>query len=262
MRTLLFTIFFCTLAHMSAAHASAREIVVDVPTRPGVTQRFLYTTPDKPIGALILFAGGHGGLQISPDGAIGWGRRNFLVRTRELFVAQGFAVAVIDAPSDLQSAPFLSGKRQRAEHVSDVLSVIGWLRKETKAPVWLIGTSRGTQSVAYLATELEGSDAPDGIVLTASVVRDPRGRPVPQMPLHRIRVPVLVAHHERDGCSVCAFADVSPMMTQFTNSPRKQLLAFDGGITEGDPCEAMAYHGFNGIERDVVAKISTWIQAK
>jgi hypothetical protein len=99
-------------------------------------------------------------------------------------------------------------------------------------------------------------------VLTASVVRDPRGRPVPQMPLHRIRVPVLVAHHERDGCSVCAFVDVSPMMTQFTNSPRKQLFAFDGGSTEGDPCEAMAYHGFNGIERDVIAKIAAWIQTK
>jgi dienelactone hydrolase len=245
-----------------AAQASEREIVVDVPTRPGVTQRFLYTAPSKPLGALVLFAGGHGGLQIASDGALGWGRRNFLVRTRSLFVVQGFAVAVVDAPSDLQSAPFLSGKRQRAEHATDIRSVIAWLRKETKSPVWLVGTSRGTQSVAYLATELDGTDAPDGIVLTATVVRDPRGRPVPQMPLHRIRVPVLVAHHERDGCSACAFADVPPMMKQFTNAPRKHLLAFDGGIAEGDPCEAMAYHGFNGIEHDVIAKIAAWVRAK
>lgn len=28
---------------------------------------------------------------------------------------------------------------------------------------------------------------------------------------------------------------------------------------EGDPCEAFAYHGYNGIERDVVAKIAEWM---
>jgi len=40
------------------------------------------------------------------------------------------------------------------------------------------------------------------------------------------------------------------------------MIAFKGGQTRGDPCEAFAYHGFNGIERDVVAQIAAWITTK
>jgi hypothetical protein len=37
---------------------------VDIPTRPGVTQRFLLIAPEKPKAAVILFAGGDGGLTL------------------------------------------------------------------------------------------------------------------------------------------------------------------------------------------------------
>jgi hypothetical protein len=50
-------------------------------------------------------------------------------------------------------------------------------------------------------------------------------------------------------------------MAKVDKAPRKQLLAFKGGITRGDPCEAFAYHGFNGLEPDVVQQIAAWITA-
>jgi hypothetical protein len=51
-----------------------------------------------------------------------------------------------------------------------------------------------------------------------------------------------------------------PRLTEkLTNAPTQELLTFEGGSDRGDPCEAMAYHGFNGIERDVVKKIADWI---
>jgi len=62
------------------------ERVVDIPTRPGVTQRFLYLAPEHPKTAVILFAGEHGGLKISQEGGIGSLKDNFLVRTRQQFV--------------------------------------------------------------------------------------------------------------------------------------------------------------------------------
>ena len=69
---------------MAAAPAWAQtERVVDIPTRPGVTQRILVLGPEKPKAAVILFAGGHGGLMLTPQGEMGWGKGNFLVRTRE-----------------------------------------------------------------------------------------------------------------------------------------------------------------------------------
>lgn len=101
--------------------------------------------------------------------------------------------------------------------------------------MWLVGTSRGTQSVAYLAATLAGDDAPDGLVLTATVLTDPRGRPVP---------------------------DMLRLMEKLAALPRKQLLTFAGGNNVGDPCEARAYHGFNGLEAEVVARIAEWMLAR
>jgi pimeloyl-ACP methyl ester carboxylesterase len=228
-----------------------------------VTQRVLVVAPEKPRAAVVLFAGGHGGLQIAAGGALGWGRGNFLIRSHHLFAGEGLLVAIVDAPSDRQRNPFLSGFRQTREHVADVKAVIAWLRREAARPVWLVGTSRGTQSAAFIATELsQDRGGPDGIVLTSSVLRDPRGRPVPDMPLERITAPVLVVHHREDGCSLCAFADVPRLMSGLTRVREKELLAVEGGVSRGDPCEAFAHHGFNGLEREVVARIAAWIVAR
>ena len=92
------------LWRVSAGEVSER--VVDIPTRPGVTQRFLYLAPEHPKAAVILFAGGDGGLEISPEGGIGSLKGNFLVRTRQQFVLQGLSVALVDAPSNRQRKAF------------------------------------------------------------------------------------------------------------------------------------------------------------
>lgn len=248
------------LAAASGVRAQSPQ-VVDVPSRPGVTQRILVITPEKPRAAVVLFAGGDGGIQIQPDGVITRGG-NFLVRTRQLFAEQGLSTVVIDAPSDRQSPPFLSGHRQTDEHVTDVKAVIAWLRQQSRIPVWLIGTSRGTQSVGHIATHLPVADGgADGIVLTSTVLSDPRSRAVPEMALERIRIPVLVTHHREDSCRVCRYSDVPRLMDKLTTPPRKELITFEGGISVGDPCEARAYHGYNGIEREVVQRIAAWITA-
>jgi len=243
------------------AAAQIEQRVVDIPSRPGVTQRILLASPPDAKAAVILFAGGEGGLQIASDGSMAWGKGNFLVRTRESFAAKSLRVAVIDAPSDHQRYPFLAGFRQTPEHAADVKAVIAWLREQSKVPVWLIGTSRGTQSAAFVATSLDAAEGPDGVVLTSSVLRDPRSRPVPAMPLDKLRIPVLVVHHELDDCKVCAFRDIGSLMEKLDSVPVKALLTFKGGRSAGDPCEAFAYHGYNGIEDEVVEKIAAWIVA-
>lgn len=242
-----------------AAHGQTAPRVVDLASRAGVTQRMLVLEPAAPKAAVILLAGGHGGLQITPEGALRWGQGNFLVRSRQLFVDQGLTVAVLDAPSDRQTAPYLNGFRQTPEHVQDIQAAMAWLRGQARVPVWLVGTSRGTQSAAYAATQLGGPDAPDGLVLTSTILSDRASRPVPAMELARLRIPVLVVHHEQDGCRACRFSDVPLLMDQLSNAPRHQLLTFQGGNDKGDPCEAFAHHGFNGLEAEVVARIAAWI---
>ncbi|AXS81336.1 alpha/beta hydrolase [Dechloromonas sp. HYN0024] len=246
----------------SLVYGETEPKVVDIPTRPGVTQRLLVLAPPSPKAAVILFAGGHGGLQIGTDGSFGWGKGNFLIRSRQLFVDQGLLTVIIDAPSDRLSFPYLSGFRQGAEHAADARAVIAWVRQQTGLPVWLIGTSRGTQSVAAVATRLNRTDGPDGLVLTATILTDPKAPAVPAMALDQLTIPVLVVHHEQDACSHCAYSEIPGLMRKLADLPRKQLLSFGEGISRGDPCEAMAYHGFNGIERDVVGQIVAWMVAR
>jgi pimeloyl-ACP methyl ester carboxylesterase len=262
MRTLRLLLASMLFAFWISASGQVVQKVVDVPTRPGVTQRLLLLTPPDPKATVVLFPGGHGGLQIFANGSMKWGDGNFLVRTRQLFAEAGLAVAIVDAPSDRQSPPYMQGFRQRPDHATDVKAVISALRESIKAPVWLVGTSRGTQSVAYLATELSGAEGPDGIVLTSTILKDDKGRPVPAMPLNKIKVPVLVVHHEQDGCEHCSFSLATELMAKLGSSPKSQLLAFKGGDNKGDPCEAMAYHGYNGLEREVVSQVASWIIAK
>jgi pimeloyl-ACP methyl ester carboxylesterase len=262
MRTLRLLLASMLFSLWISASGQVVQKVVDVPTRPGVTQRLLLLTPPDPKATVVLFPGGHGGLQIFMNGSMKWGDANFLVRTRQLFAEAGLAVAIVDAPSDRQSPPYLQGFRQRPDHTTDIKAVISALRESIKAPVWLVGTSRGTQSVAYLATELSGAEGPDGIVLTSTILKDDKGRPVPAMPLNKIKVPVLVVHHEQDGCEHCSFSLAPELMGKLLGSPKSQLLAFKGGDNKGDPCEAMAYHGFNGLEREVVSQTASWIIAK
>lgn len=255
-KTLLLGVLFTTSAFTSTLSAAQ---VIDIPTRSGVTERIQLLPAPQAKATVLLLAGGHGGLQMQQDGSLRWGKGNFLVRSAPLFVQQGVNAIIIDAPSDRQSTPFLSGFRQSAEHVSDLKAIIAWARANTSAPVWLVGTSRGTQSAGYAATQLQGKDGPDGLVLSSTILTDPKGRPVTAMDLGQIRIPTLVVHHEQDACSHCAYSDVPALMNKLTSVPQKQLLSFKGGENKGDPCEAFAYHGFNGLEAEVVQQTVAWI---
>lgn len=259
-RKLMFSL--ALLLPLGLPAAELPERVVDIPTRAGISVRMLVLKPATPKAAVLLLAGGHGGLQIFPGGSMKWGDGNFLVRTRRLFADQGFTVAVVDTPSDRQRPPYLSGFRHSSEHVADLKAAMEWLRADGKIPVWLIGTSRGTQSAAHIAIEAQGPAGPDGIVLTSSILRDDKSPAVSAMELERIKVPVLVVHHEQDGCAACLYAGVPVLMEKLKGNRDSQLMTFRGGKNFGDPCQAFAHHGFNGIELDVVQQIASWISSR
>ena len=262
-RIIGFILVAALLVFWQVAFGEVSQRVIDIPTRPGVLQRFLYLTPEHPKAAVILFAGGHGGLELSQNGSFGWGKGNFLVRTRLLFVERGLSVAIVDAPSDRQRLALTAGFRQTPEHAADIKAVIAWLKQQNNIPVWLIGTSRGTQSAAFISTELSITEGgPDGLVLTSTILSDQKERSVLEMPLTKITIPVLIVHHEHDGCKHCAYSDIPRLIKKLERSTRKELVTIQGGESHGDPCEAFAHHGFNGNEKEVVTKIADWIQAK
>lgn len=245
---------------MAAAPASAEEMRQLTP-RPGVTLRILLVKAKAPQATAILFAGGHGNLGIGSDDSLTWGSGNFLVRSRDLFADNGITVAVIDAPSDRQGPDGMAyGFRGSADHATDIRAVMELLGAEFKLPVWLVGTSRGTESAANGGVRLQ-QDPPAGIVLTSSITEDTqKGTSLLDMDLDKIRVPVLVVHHRDDECWVTLFDEAKRIVEKATAATVAEFLAFSGGETRGNPCQAKSYHGFLGIEDEVVKAIAEWIK--
>lgn len=238
---------------------------VSLDTRPGVKQNFMLIVPPNPVATAILFTGGSGRLDIRKSlwgnrASIGQSSSNFVVRTRRQYVAAGIMVAVVDAPSDKKNKHgMFRGFRDSDKHVVDIDAVIAYLRKRANVPVWLVGTSRGTESATHIA--ISSTQSPDGLVLASPMSRkNSKGTPVTRMVIKGLRIPVLIVAHEKDGCRVTPPAGAQKIENSLKTSQRKELKYFSGGLPATSiPCSPMAEHGFLGIEKKVVAHIIKFI---
>lgn len=186
--------------------------------------------PSAPIASVILMPGGDGSINAGPDGEINGLRENQLVRTRNAYLAQGNAVLVVDADVDLSQA-------------------VQFMR-QFKAPITVIATSRGT---IRAAVGISHGAKPNALVLTSgflsnqsgavpnvsSILGDPGALP-----------PTLVIHHRGDECRFTQPAGVEPFIQW--SAARARAAWLSGGISVGNPCQALAYHGFNGLDDQVV----------
>ena len=248
---------FLSLPGIGAATETVR-----LKPREGAAQNMVLLQPaDVPIGAVVLYAGGSGSIGVKQDGKI---KRtgNFLVRSRQLFAEAGFLVAVPDRPSDWAGSNKFD-YRLTQSHALDALAIIDFLRSETKGPVWLVSTSRGSISAANNAARL-GAKGPDGIVLSASVT-NPGNKIRPSVndaALERIEVPVLVLGHEDDDCYVTPWSEQRALVGRLIAAPSRAALSVTGGKA-GDmtqPCGPFSHHGFLGIERETIRKITDWMK--
>src|SRR5262245_65853065 len=102
--------------------ALAATMILDVKLSGGATDRVLLLQPDQhPVAALVMLPGGNGVVDIDDAGSIGT-TGNFLVRTRNAWVKQGFAVAIPDTPSN--HADTLFGVRLTAEYADTLRPIL------------------------------------------------------------------------------------------------------------------------------------------
>ena len=256
-----FTKVFITLLFFILSFNSIADELITLNTRDGVQQKFILMKPDKPVASVILFAGGHGMLGLEGPSDISWGRNNFLVRTRNLFVDQGFIFAVVDAPSDHQEKPgMFFGFRDSNEHVTDIDHVIQYLKKQADLPVWLVGTSRGTESAATVA--IESKQNPHGLILTSSMsVENDNGTALTEKALDKVTLPTLITAHEDDGCRKTPPKGAQEIKEMLTNAKKVEIKMFSGGNETGKPCKAKSFHGYLDIEKRVINHISQFIKS-
>jgi len=244
-----------------SAARGADEEVRTVAARPGVTESFLLLRPEgAPVAGVIIFAGGDGNLALTPAGPRQL-QGNFLVRTRQRWVREGFLVAILDTPSDHKQGMW--NFRTTKEHAADVKQAIAAMREIAKVPVWLVGTSMGVLSAANAAARITGG-GPDGIVLTSSVTETSKVsyETVRHGGLEDIRVPTLLVHHKNDACQASSYSGAESIMKALKRAPVKELMAFEGGSPPiSTPCEAKSAHGYLELEAQVVSAIGAWIRA-
>ena len=268
--TLHLCVFLLCLAPASPVQAAAPlpEAYVALSTRPGVSLPMAVLTPEQPRAVVILLSGGNGRLNIVDEAGQAAVRigGNFLVRSRQLFAAQGLAVLVLDAPSD-HAWGMDPRFRFSPEHVEDVRLAAAYARERWGLKPWLVGTSMGSISAAWAASCLLPGEL-GGVVLTSSVTRSGkradypmnRLRAVLDADLGKTALPALVVRHGADACAVSAPQDGPKILDALAASPRKALLTFEGGLpAQSGECEARSAHGYLGIEEQVVAGIAAFI---
>ncbi len=228
---------------------SARFRTVQLKTRPGVRQGFSLTLPEQPVAVALCFRGTSGcGTALSLEYDL----------TR-----RGVGIAVIDPPSDL-AAGFTAGERSRGEHLADIETVIRFVRREVRVPVWLVGMSMGSVSAAHVATA--GAAGVDGVVFMAPVTALFSGRNafgerlVTGFALERLRVPVLAVAHRQDGCSITPPSGTDAIVRQASGAPVREVRLFEGGFSVSpDPCTGNSHHTFAGIHSEVGDAIAEFI---
>ena len=260
MRALLTAVGILLLILLPPRPTAASE-VIEIAPRPGVTLRLLADVPGSgPIA--VLFAGGHGRLKLDSDGSINGLNGNFLVRSRDRFVAGGVGVVLFDAPSDHQDKEGLTyGYRMLPEHAADIGVVIAAIRvKFPDRQVWLVGTSRGSISAANGAVSAE--PGPDGLVLTSAVgMPFKKGGNIRDLNLGSLKMPVLVVHHVKDGCVSTPPEGAKAIRDALKGSARADLIMIEGGESGGNPCQGKSHQGFMGIEDRAVDAITAFIKA-
>jgi len=195
-------------------------------TADGTSVAYLLTTTggQTPSYAVILMPGGKG--IMSPQSG------NFLIRSRSLFAEGPFVAASTDATS----------KPDRIMAIASALQ-----RRYPGVKVYVVGTSRSTDATMALSRPLDGKVA--GFVHSSSM------NPIASFDPRGLKSRQLIVIHKKDACTATKPSNGAAA----SRSYGIQLIEMDGGKSTGDDCEAFAYHGYYGIERETVDKIKQWI---
>ncbi|RZI43848.1 alpha/beta hydrolase [Herbaspirillum sp. HC18] len=235
--------------------ANAQGMLMKVPTRADVKTTLYWAAHDGAKATVFLFPGGGGGFGKVEDGKPT--SNNFLVRTVPYWLDNGFNVAIFGRPSDSDELDYAD--RISETHLIDVRAVLDFVKKQSAAPIWIVGTSRGTISAAATAINIQDPSIA-GLVLTSSVVNYKKVGAIPRQDLSAINVPVLVLHHAKDACVHCQPHEVPAILHGLKNAPiKKEVMVSGGANPTGDPCAGQHWHGFIGMEKEAVGIISDWI---
>ena len=225
--------------------------LLQVPTGRGDTVPVYWDKVEGATATVFLFNGGNGFVTFNKNGMPRG--KNFLIRTYPLFAEKKVNVVVVGTRD---AVPQMSDEYRSYEHPADVRAIAKVIQGLSDAPIWLVGTSRGTVSVVVAANK-DTEKLYAGIVLTSSFVEPKNPLTVVRQNVDNIRVPVFVYHHADDGCRAAKPSDAEWAASRFKNSDIKSFVKVTGGEFDSDVCNSG--HSFLGMEDRAVTDIVNWI---
>ena len=232
--------------------ANAIAQVIEVASRPGnVPTKTLLVPASNAKATVLLFPGGGGVLNLRPDATTT--SRNTFVRSIDLWQQYGINAVLVDSPEELGNTR--SHSRLSRDHQARIAEIATFYKNKFGHPVWLFGHSMGATSVTGYANGQKGKPAGiDGIIVagtndTALLDRD-------------VTLPTLAIHHRNDGCRFDPVGNSESIVRSRQKTVRTRLALMDGGTSVGDPCGAQSFHGFLGLEKELVEVAANFILDK
>jgi hypothetical protein len=238
------------------------ERVVNIPLSSGALQRLLILVPPHPKAAIVMLPGGSGDVGIERGGDLRHDN-NFVVRSRGLWAARGYAVLI---PDTIDGAN-LRGLRSEPKYAQVVTDLIAYAKSSIAPsgvlPVFLLGTSQGSIAAMNGAAHAAAGTLA-GVVLTESVSMMGGSREtVFNATPDRVHVPALIVANSDDRCDVAPSVMAPKIAAAMTNSPDVKVETVSGGTTRSKKaCGSLTPHGYYGIEDRVVDLIARWMDAK
>jgi predicted alpha/beta-hydrolase family hydrolase len=249
-----FVSVFCALAiHFLCVASVSASDVESMEIRPGGSFDVLVFQAENAKATVLMFEGA--------GGVFNRGGPGFMGESFKYFVNSGLNVMVMTPPAD--GRQFRGGMpprfREQKAHASDIGAALDRAAVKFNVPVWLLGISMGTKSLATFAEHQPEKAA--GFVFLSSSMRPPGGfKAVTDHDLSRIRGSVLAVAHEGDECRGTPPGGAREIVAAASNARASKVLLMTGGSNDGrHACGVETHHVFAGIEDEVAVEIARFV---
>jgi hypothetical protein len=231
------------------ASFSSNAQLFDVPQESGNPTRTLLLTTQNPKALVLLYPGGGGMLRLQDDGSTR--NQHTFVRSKALWAQYGIDAVLVDTPYDLGDLRRVD-LRGRDEHLQRVSEVIEFYQTKLHLPIWIFGHSMGTSTVSnFLNQDPKNQKKISGAIISGTI----RTASID----NEVTIPLEAIHHAQDSCLGSLPENSKRIVSNRPQHLLSELILIDGGISEGNACEAFAYHGFNQTEPQFIDAAAQFI---
>ena len=183
--------------------------------------------------------------------------KNFLVWFQKDIAGLQFNTYVFPNKSKKHKSTY--SYRNSKEQIKRLTNFVKLLKSRNGLPTFIVGFSRGSTDAGSLA--VNSPNLIDGIVLISGIYENESRKAsdyaMEEIIRDRLKIPILVIHHEDDECHV-TLPDKAQSFFKRLEAIDKTLKLMSGGGSTGRKCGPFHKHGLEGIEFKAVSIMTNW----